>query len=111
RDPWELYFDFQNEHAQNYHIFTPAEGKDWCMVWGPQNWLKALPYANAAYGYNFRPGQSGKLTLEFWITPFDYAGAEGPQRAVESNLTENKIIGLCWAVIDYDDARSGTTNN
>src|SRR5262245_49634846 len=21
-------------HAQNYHIFTPAVGKDWCMAWG-----------------------------------------------------------------------------
>ena len=26
----------------------------------------------------------------------------GPQRAVESQLFENKIIGLSWAVIDYD---------
>ena len=34
---------------------------------------KDLPYANAAYGYNFKPGEAGKLVLEFWITPFDYA--------------------------------------
>jgi hypothetical protein len=46
------------------------------------------------------------LTLEFWITPFDYAGCEGPQRAVESVLTENKLIGLAWAILDYDDANS-----
>jgi len=25
---WETYFALQNAHAQNYHIFTPAEGKD-----------------------------------------------------------------------------------
>jgi hypothetical protein len=108
---WETYFTLQGTHAQNYHIFTPAEGKDWCMAWGPAQWTKELPYANHACTYNFRPGQPGHLVLEFWITPFDYAGAEGPQRAVETVLKENKIIGLSWAVIDYDDVHSGDTNN
>ena len=107
----EAYFTFHGAHAQNYHIFTPAEGKDWCLAWGPAQWLKELPYANAAYRHTLKPGERGKLTLEFWITPFDYAGAEGPQRAVESVLKENKLIGLCWAVIDYDDINSGGTNN
>ena len=108
---WETYLTLQGAHAQNYHIFTPAEGKDWCMVWGPEQWVKELPYANAAQKYDFKPGQPGHYVLEFWITPFDYAGAEGPQRAVESVLMENKIIGLSWAVIDYDDVNSGSTNN
>lgn len=99
----DAYFSFHGVHAQNYHIFTPAEGKDWALAWGSQPWIKDLPYANAAYNYNFKQGQSGKLTLEFWITPFDYAGPEGPARAVESILTENKNIGLSWAIIDYDD--------
>ncbi len=109
--PWDAYFSFQGVHAQNYHIFTPAEGKDWTMVWGPAQWLKELPYANAAYSYAFKPGEAGRLVLEFWITPFDYAGYEGPPRAVESVLKENKLIGLSWAVIDYDDVNSGETNN
>jgi hypothetical protein len=100
---WEAYFSFHGVHAQNYHVFTPAVGKDWALAWGSQPWIKDLPYANAAYNYNFKPGDSGRLTLEFWITPFDYAGAEGPVRAVESVLTDNKIISLSWAVIDYDD--------
>ena len=108
---WETYFTLQGTHAQNYHIFTPAEGKDWCMAWGPAQWVKELPYANHACTYHFRPGQPGHLVLEFWITPFDYAGAEGPQRAVETELKENKLIGLSWAVIDYDDVNSGSTNN
>ena len=98
-------------HAQNYHIFTPAEGKDWALAWGVVPWTKELPYSNAAYGYNFKPGEPGKLTLEFWITPFDYAGPEGPQRAVESVLQKDKIIGLSWAVIDYDNVNSGNNNN
>ena len=76
------------------------------MDWGCAQYTKELPYANHAMKYNFRPGQSGKLVLEFWITPFDYAGCEGPERAIESVLTENKLIGLSWAVIDYDDVNS-----
>lgn len=90
-------------HAQNYHIFTPAVNKDWAVAWGTPTWVKELPWANAAYGYNFKPGEPGKLVLEFWITPFDYAGPEGPSRAVESVLAENKIIGLSWAVLDQDN--------
>ncbi len=107
---WNTYMTLQNSHAQNYHIFTPAEGKDWCMFWGPQQWVKDLPYANHACTYNFKPGEPGHLVLEFWITPFDYAGMEGPKRAVESVLTENKIIGLSWAVIDYMDPNSRGNN-
>ena len=105
----EAYFSYQGVHAQNYHIFTPAEGKDWALVWGSQPWIKELPYANAATQYNFKPGESGKLTLEFWITPFDYAGND-PARAVESILAENKNIGLCWAIIDYDDVNKEANN-
>lgn len=96
--------------AQNYHVFTPALNKDWAMAWGSPTWTKDFPWANAAYAYNFKPGEAGKLDLEFWITPFDYAGPEGPQRAVESILTENKIIGLAWAIIDYDDVKAKGSN-
>ncbi|MHB9028840.1 MAG: PKD domain-containing protein [Candidatus Latescibacterota bacterium] len=99
----DLHFTYHGVHAQNYHIFTPAEGKDWCMVWGCGQYAKALPYANHACAYSFRNGQGGKLTLEFWITPFDYAPSD-PGLAVESKLEENKIIGLSWAIIDYDAA-------
>jgi hypothetical protein len=99
----QRYFEYHGVHAQNYHIFTPAVGKDWALAWGCQPWIKKLPYSNIAYSYNFKPGESGKLIAEFWITPFDYAGAEGPERAVESVLFDNKKIGLTWAIIDYDD--------
>ncbi len=34
RDKLDTHFQFHGVHAQNYHIFTPAEGKDWAMVWG-----------------------------------------------------------------------------
>ncbi|MDQ3063760.1 MAG: PKD domain-containing protein [Acidobacteriota bacterium] len=109
-DRWDAFFNFHGIHAQNYHTFTPAEGKDWTMLWGPQQWLKELPYSNAAYNYNFKPGESGRLTFEFWITPFDYADPENSSRSVESKLTENKTIGMSWAIIDYDDAAAKGNN-
>jgi len=99
------YHAFQGVHAQNYHIFTPALDKDWTMVWGCQPWIKDLPWANAAYSHNLKPGAAGRLTLEFWITPFDHASCDGPDKSVESKLWENKIIGLSWSVLDYDDAK------
>ena len=105
-DQMDARLSLQGVQAQNYHIMTPAVGKDWTMAWGCNSYVKELPYANVAYNYNFKPGEAGKLIMEFWITPFDYSGCEGPQRAVESVLTENKLIGLAWAVMDYDDVNS-----
>ena len=99
------HFKFHGVHAQNYHVLTPADGKPWTMVWGANQWIYELPWANAADDYDFKPGESGKYTLEFWITPFDYAPYEGPERAVESSLEEGEIIGLSWCILDYDDVR------
>ncbi|MCA9131994.1 MAG: PKD domain-containing protein [Planctomycetales bacterium] len=107
RNSWQSHFSFHGVHAQNYHIFTPARDKDWAMVWGGQPWIKDLPFANAAYQYNFQPGESGKLTLEFFITPFDHAPAS-PARAVPTKLREDAVIGLSWAVLDYDDQQAKT---
>ena len=104
KDWAENHFKHKGVHAQNYHIFTPpGEGRDWCMVWGCQPWIKELPWSNAEYNYNFKEGEGGKLILEFWITPFDYAPYDGPERAAISNLVENTIIGLSWAILDYDE--------
>ncbi len=96
---------FHGVQAQNYHIFTPALNKEWVFVWGCQPWIAKPPYAEAACAYDFKPGESGRLTLECYITPFDYAGRD-PSRSVKSILTEGKVIGLCWAVIDHDDVNS-----
>lgn len=113
-DKWDAWFSMHGVHAQNYHIYTPAEGQDWCLAWGPQSWIKKMPYANAAYSYNFKAGESGKLILEFWITPFDSASHLGPSASVDSKLIENNEIGLSWAVIDWDnvdsDLKSGFWN-
>ena len=100
-EAWDL---FQGRHAQNYHIYTPPQNGDWCMYWGPQQWLKERPWSDYAYRYEFSEGQSGRLVLEFYITPFDYASPRGPEHSVASELWADKLIGLCWAVIDYDNS-------
>jgi PKD domain len=111
QDEWDAHFSMYGVQAQNYHVFTPAEGKDWALVLGCQPWIKELPFANHASSYHFKPGDPGKLVMEFWITPFDYAGCDGPERSIESKLEENNLIGLSWAVIDYDgDKKSGFWN-
>lgn len=97
--------------AQNYHIMTPHKDKDWAMAWGSPTWIKDFPYANSAQKYDFKPGQKGKYRMEFYITPYDYAGPEGPQRAVESNLRENALIATGWMVIDYDDVNNPQKKN
>ena len=99
----EKYFTFQGVQAQNYHIYTPNKGKSFALVWGCQPWIAEFPWANSAYSCDFKHGESGKLVFEFWITPFDYAPYEGPERAVESELEENKIIGMSWSILEYDD--------
>ena len=102
KDIWQAWFKFHGCHAQNYHIFTPAHGEDWCMYWGPQTWLKEPPYADYAYHYSFGEGEEGKLTLEFYITPYDHADERGPQHSRPTRLEAGNEIGLCWAVIDWD---------
>ncbi len=106
---FDAFFQLQNVHAQNYHIMTPpTPGKSWTMVWGVQQWLKELPYANYAYSYDFKHGESGTLKFEFYITPFDFASPDGPAYSTESRLYEGKKIGLCWAVIDYDGGKGNS---
>ena len=98
----ELYFKGHGGHAQNYHVFTPVKDKDWAMPWGNTPWIKEFPYANVAYSYNFKSGDSGRLQMEFYITPFDYAAFEGPDRSIVSKLKENELIGLSWSMLDFD---------
>ncbi len=98
----DLYFKGHGAHAQNYHIFTPVQNKDWAMVWGNTPWIKEFPFANVAYDYNFAPGEKGKLRMEFYITPFDYAAIEGYEFSTPSILKENDLIGLSWSMLDFD---------
>lgn len=105
KDPIENHLAFSGVQAQNYHIFTPPVNNCWCLVWGCQPWIAEFPWANYAYKYNFKPGESGHLILECSITPFDYAPYDGPGQAVVSKLNENSIIGLSWSILDFDGGK------
>ncbi len=101
----QLYFKGHGAHAQNYHVFTPAKDKDWAMPWGNTPWIKEFPYASAACNYNFKSGESGRLQMEFYVTPFDYASFDGPEHSVISNLKETELIAMSWSVLDFDGAK------
>lgn len=103
---WAGYL-MQGVQAQNYHIFTPSEGKNWAMIWGAQPWILEFPWSNSAQHYDFKHAESGRYTLEFWITPFDHAPLEGAHKAVVTQLKEGAEIGLSWVVLDYDDELAG----
>ncbi|AEM71709.1 PKD domain-containing protein [Allomuricauda ruestringensis DSM 13258] len=107
----ENHLNFSGVHAQNYHIYTPPVNNAWVLVWGSQPWISEFPRANYAYDFDFEHGESGTLQLEGWITPYDYAPHDGPQRAIESKLWENKVIGLSWSILDFDGGdRDGHVN-
>jgi len=93
-------------HAQNYHICTPAVDKSWAMVWNCPTWLNKLPYLNCAYSYSFKHGESGRLIMECWITPFDYLSFHGPEYSALSRLEENSVIGFSWLIVDWDGGES-----
>lgn len=106
----EAHWSTHGTFAQNYHVFTPHKDKDWTMAWNAATWTKDFPFANAAQKYDFKPGARGRMTMEFYVTVYDYAGAEGPERAVESAFFEDKTIGLGWVIIDYDDVAAKGNN-
>ena len=107
----ENHMNFSGYHAQNYHIYTPPVNNAWVLVWGSQPWIGDFPHAHYGYNYSFEHGESGRLVLEGWITPYDYAPHEGPEKAVKSVLRENKVIGLAWSILDFDgDQREGHVN-
>ena len=107
----ENHVRFSGVHAQNYHFFTPPVNNAWVLVWGCQPWIADFPRANYAYDYDFQPGDSGKLVMELWLTPYDYAPFSGPNGAVESTLEEGRQIGLSWSILDFDGGpREGHVN-
>jgi hypothetical protein len=99
---FDLHFKGHGGHAQNYHIFTPVQNKDWAMIWGNAYWIKDFPHAHAVYKHDLVHGGSGKLKMEFWITPFDFASHEGFDQSLVSTLKENHLIGMSWSILDYD---------
>lgn len=87
--------------AQNYHVFTPpgpARTGRWngaAPNTGSNGLTRSTLIITAA-----SPGES------VFITPSDYSGCEGPWRALETVLTENKLIGMGLGLIDWEGANT-----
>ncbi len=105
KNPIDNYMNYAGRHAQNYHIFTPPVRNSWVLVWGSNPWAGYFPQSNHAYNYSFKPGESGKLILECYITPYDYAPNAGPKYSVETQLEEGNLIGLSWSILDFDGGK------
>ncbi len=107
----ENHLSFAGYHAQNYHFYTPPVNNAWVLVWGSQPWIGEFPYSNYAYDFDFEHGESGRLVLECWITPYDNAPYAGPDQATETRLVEGESIGVSWSILDFDgDKRDGHYN-
>jgi len=90
-------------HTQNYHIYTHERDGEHVWVWGPQHWLGEAPYAQWASSYPDVHGSAGLSILEFYVTPFNYAHAEGPGLSARAQLAVGDTIGLDYALLDRDD--------
>ncbi len=90
-------------HAQNYHIYTHQRDGEHVWVWGPQRWLGETPYSAWASRYGRPHGSAGLSTLEFYVTPFNYAHPEAPGLSAPARMAVGDTIGLDYAVLDRDD--------
>jgi len=90
-------------HAQNYHVYLigpPGASHAW--LWGDQKWLLAPPYAAFASRHQGSLHGPGRVTLEFYVTPFNYADASGPERSAQAVLVPGATIGIGWLRLDED---------
>jgi hypothetical protein len=94
---------YMSTHAQNYHIYFHQREGIHVWVWGPQGWMGEVPYACWASQYGDVHGSAGLSTLEFWVTPFNYAHADGPAKSAMTCLAEGDTIGMSYAILDRDD--------
>ena len=92
----------QSVYEQNYHTFIPPRNGILTWVWGIPRWLENKPYSDGFCKFDGKHGDSGWLTLEWYITPYNYAGYQGPENASLADLAEGDIIGLSFCFIDWD---------
>ena len=90
-------------HAQNYHIYVHERHGEHVWVWGDQRWLGDAPWSQWASRYDGNHGSSGLSTLEFYVTPFDYAHPDGPRRSAPGTLAVGDTIGFDYSILDRDD--------
>lgn len=90
-------------HTQNYHIYAHERDGEHVWVWGPQHWLGEAPYSQWASHYDQPHGTAGLSTLEFYVTPFNYAHSAGLKLSAPAQLAVGDTIGLDYSILDRDD--------
>lgn len=90
-------------HAQNYHGYIPPRQGKWAWFWGAATWLEYLPYSDFGCQYDGPHGSAGLLTMELYITPYNYASHLGPEFSALHDMKEGDIMGISWSILDYDE--------
>ena len=100
----EAHWAIHGVQAQNYHIFTPALDKDWCMAWGCADVDQGISVGQRRLLLQFQAGRgrqadAGILGSRRSTTP-------GPKvRSAPSNrcCARTRSSACAWAVMDYGD--------
>ncbi len=88
--------------AQNYHTYTPPRQGRWAWFWGAAKWLELPPYSDCGCVYEGPHGSAGVLTMEFYITPYDYASHKGPAFSAVHDMEVGDVMGISWSFLDTD---------
>lgn len=94
---------YMSTHTQNYHIYFHERDGEHVWVWGPQRWLGEAPYSEWASRHRGLHGHAGLSTLEFYVTPFNYAHPDRPQLSAPAQLAVGDTIGLDYSILDRDE--------
>jgi hypothetical protein len=95
----------RSAYAQNYHLYMPPlNGEYWHWLWGKAMWLPDPQWSGMGYTFAGADTDSGTVTYETYLTPFDDLHPAGIDSSVLHDLTAGNIIGLSWAFLDADDS-------
>lgn len=99
---YDLDRGLMSTHTQNYHVYVHERDGEHVWVWGDQAWLQEAPWSQWASRFDGDHGASGLSTLEFYVTPFNYAHPAGPQLSAPARLAVGDTIGYDYSVLDRD---------
>lgn len=97
----------RSAYTQNYHLYMPPlNGEYWHWLWGKALWTKDAAYSGVGWRFAGAHTDSGTVTYETYLTPFDDLHPAGIDSSVVHDLTAGKVIGLSWAFLDADESET-----
>lgn len=95
----------RSAYTQNYHLYMPPlNGEYWHWLWGKAMWLPDPQWSGMGYTFAGADTDSGTVTYETYLTPFDDLHPAGIDSSVVHDLEAGKVIGLSWAFLDADES-------